>query len=440
MISKRWRAFSSFLALLLCAALIFTGIPVNPARGQSRPSGARITGAPSPNLPNLNTLRNRPVTRPTQRPPTPARRCRHFDRACQARTRPAQNLRPAADGSPTHTEGQAPQRLFDWRVNNQSPESPFLTSLLAGASRAVATPFSLDANTMNSGPVPVRISGSNRSFPHATALVPQTLDNNFATARVDEINRTGTPGEDLYSGNFRWSTPLINLPGRAGFNLDLTLHYNSLVWLKSGTVLRFDHDQSWLSPGFSLGFPVIKGPYTNTQTNLSSYLVLTPAGSAVELRQISSAPVVYEARDGSFTQLTFTAGGNQVLIMTDGTSYTYTPGQSILIKDRNGNYMCVYFRQTGNYDTYDTIVDSLGRSLKFNYGAYDELLTITQNWDGVKTTLITFNGSLLGAVRCPKILWSLLHNHQAGQNHDHSNRATVESSRNQSSQRRNQPA
>jgi hypothetical protein len=386
MISNSRRVFSSFLTSLLCAALIFTGIPFSPARGQAPSGGARFTGSPNPNLPDLNTIRNRPPADPIQRPPTPATRCRHFDRACQARTQQSQNLAPA-DRLRAQAEAQTPERLFDWRVNNISDSFGLDTNSGATESSSATT----------SAPVPVRINGGDNSLPRAaaptTASVTQTLDNLFATARVDEINRTGTPGEDLYSGNFRWSTPLVSLPGRAGFDLDLTLYYNSLVWLKSGSAMLFDHDQSWLSPGFSLGFPVIKGPYTNQQTGLSSYLMLTPAGGAVELRQISSNPLVYEARDGSFTQLTFTATGNQVLTMTNGTSYTYTPGQGIFIKDRNGNYMRAFFRQTGAYNDYDTIVDSLGRSLKFNYGTNGELLTITQNWDGALTpkVLITFH-------------------------------------------------
>src|SRR5260370_19150708 len=46
------------------------------------------------------------------------------------------------------------------------------------------------------------------------------------------------------------------------------------------------------------------------------------------------------------------------------------------IKDRNGNYITV------NYDTsgrIDTVVDTLARTIKFNYGA-DGLNTITQAW------------------------------------------------------------
>src|SRR6185503_853193 len=55
-------------------------------------------------------------------------------------------------------------------------------------------------------------------------------DPNFSATRGRPRNETGQPGVDLGSQNFNWSVPLVSLPGRAGFDLNLTLTYNSLVW------------------------------------------------------------------------------------------------------------------------------------------------------------------------------------------------------------------
>lgn len=211
----------------------------------------------------------------------------------------------------------------------------------------------------------------------------------FETALADELNRVGGASEDLYSGNFNWSLPLVSLPGRAGHDLNLTLSYNSLVWLKSGSAMRFDAGNGSPGPGFHLGFPTFLGPYTNTQTTLSSCLMLTETGRAVELPQL--APSLYEARDGSFAQLKVNTG-NLVLTTADGMTYTYLgqlPNFSALeIKDRNGNLIIVTYNVYGDYSY---ITDTLGRVINFNYGFFQDLQTITQTWDGVTKTLVTFS-------------------------------------------------
>ncbi len=56
------------------------------------------------------------------------------------------------------------------------------------------------------------------------------LDNTFSKARLGPTNRSGEPGVDLLSGNIHWAQPLVNLKGRAGLDLNLSLVYNSLLW------------------------------------------------------------------------------------------------------------------------------------------------------------------------------------------------------------------
>src|SRR5262249_11219321 len=115
-----------------------------------------------------------------------------------------------------------------------------------------------------------------RTISTLTALEPQS-GFNFAMARIDPANRTGTGGEDLLSNNFNWNLPLVNLKGR-GLDLELQLSYNSLVWTRSGNYIDYDLDDESISPGFRLGFPTVEGLYWNDQANTSFYLLVTPSG------------------------------------------------------------------------------------------------------------------------------------------------------------------
>jgi hypothetical protein len=128
------------------------------------------------------------------------------------------------------------------------------------------------------------------------------MDEYTATDRLDQRTRTGAPGEDLFSRNFNWNLPILGLQGRSGLDLGLALSLNSLVWTKVGTNMIFDADHGFPGPGFRLGFPVIQKKYFNPQIGVSSYLVLTPSGSRVELRQTATQSV-YESADSSYLRL-----------------------------------------------------------------------------------------------------------------------------------------
>lgn len=73
-----------------------------------------------------------------------------------------------------------------------------------------------------------------------------TNDPNFSTARRKALNETGVEGVDLGSRNFNWSLPLVNLAGRAGLDLNLTLSYNSLVWTRDGSYIKYNADMGEL--------------------------------------------------------------------------------------------------------------------------------------------------------------------------------------------------
>jgi YD repeat-containing protein len=215
---------------------------------------------------------------------------------------------------------------------------------------------------------------------------------NFSSARLDPLNGTGQPGVDLLSRNASWSVPILGLTGRASLDLGLSLSYNSLVWTKSqnGTSIKFDADRGMPSPGFRLGFPVIQPLYYNSQTGANAYLLITPSGTHVELRQVGTTNV-YEAADSSYLHLTDNGSGSLTLTSTDGSqlSYSFYNGQYQCgqIKDRNGNFITVTYHSDGRINT---IKDTLARIVTFNYDAYLHLISITQIWSGVTHTWATF--------------------------------------------------
>ncbi len=207
--------------------------------------------------------------------------------------------------------------------------------------------------------------------------------NNFSAKneRLDPVNETGETGEDLLSGNFNFSLPVVGLAGRSGLDLGLELTYNSLVWTKSGSSVYFNADNGNPAPGFRLGFPTIQSKYFSTQANKYAYLLITPSGSRVELRQVGNTNT-YESADSSYLQLSDNNSDNSLIMKTsDGTQLTFGLGGlgdwlCIKIRDRNGNLITVNYNANG---TLNFIIDTAGRVITFNYLS-GNLNSITQPW------------------------------------------------------------
>ena len=216
-------------------------------------------------------------------------------------------------------------------------------------------------------------------------------------AKLDPHNRIGTGGEDLFSGNYHWSTPLVSLPGRGGLDLNLSLHYNSLQWVRYSNTMYYEPD--WritypvgLANGFNLGFPEIESGYS--YDGATAWTVTLPSGYRVPLRRLGTS-TRYQAADGSNLYLTNTTS-TPILYTPDGTQYTYgtTSVQAqggrrcTQVRDSNGNRLDITYNSgTG---LLNTITDTLGRVLTFNYTGY-QLLTITQNWFGQPKVLAQFD-------------------------------------------------
>lgn len=218
-------------------------------------------------------------------------------------------------------------------------------------------------------------------------------DPNFSTARRRPINEIGRRGVNLGSRNFNWSLPILSLPGRAGLDVNLNLSYNSLVWTKDGSYMKFNADLGSPAPGFRLGLPTLQQKFLNSQTGIYAYMMLMPNGSRIELRQVSTN--IYESQDSNYTQLNDSNPNALVVRSTDGTQFTFIPVtinnefRCTQIKDRNGNYI------SATYDTSNghllTITDTLGRVITFVYDASSNLQAIRQTWAGATHDWATFN-------------------------------------------------
>jgi RHS repeat-associated protein len=218
-------------------------------------------------------------------------------------------------------------------------------------------------------------------------------DRNFSTARRRPVNETGQAGVDLGSRNFNWSLPLVELSGRAGLDLNLTLTYNSLVWTRDGAYMKFNADLGSPAPGFRLGLPTLQQRFFNPQTGIYAYMMVTPSGGRVELRQVGTSNI-YESQDGSYKQLDVSNASAPIVRTTDGTQFTFTPVsinseyRCTQIKDRNGNYITATYNTTNGHLL--TLTDTLGRVVTFVYDANSNLQAIRQTWNGVAHDWATF--------------------------------------------------
>lgn len=254
----------------------------------------------------------------------------------------------------------------------------------------------------NSAPkAPTRIS-ANQCYDCEPSVPPPSggTDPYFATARTRPQNETGKADQsdvDLGSRNFTWGTPLLGLKGRTGLDLALSLVYNSLVWTKQGTVIKFNADRGIPSPGFRLGVPVIEQSYYNDDTGDAAYLMIMPSGDHVELRRVGTTHE-YVSSDSSYTQL-INYFSYMIARTKDGTQYKFVIKNDALyhcteIKDRNGNLITISYYDDGRLSS---IVDTLGRTVNFNYDANNGnvLSSITQDWGGITHTWATFGYGVL---------------------------------------------
>jgi len=216
-------------------------------------------------------------------------------------------------------------------------------------------------------------------------------DSNYWSAD-DPGNRVGDPpgtpvDGGAGSGNFQFTAPIYNLPGR-GLSMSLNAVYNSRLWNKANTQISYDNDRGWPAPGFSLGF----GKMLAISINNGCMLI-----DADGTRHSYTGTIqffnwgtigTFHTTDGSFIDYTYTTGTNGIITsasaqLPDGTVITYgahsTPGGGVFptsITDANGNVITItYVSNSG--PRIQTVTDTLGRVLNFYYNPSNLLTAIT---------------------------------------------------------------
>ena len=178
--------------------------------------------------------------------------------------------------------------------------------------------------------------------------------------------------------NFSFDLPIVGLRGR-GVDVALSLVYNSLLWHKSvdpsdsSTWMTYDVDSGYPAQGFRLGFGQI-------EDQGSAGFTLTEADGTRRALVYSSA-YNYDTTDGSFIHFTGGSGWG-TLFYPDGTQVTYGAAGGgyrsypSIITDRNGNYISIsYVNNVG--PRISTILDTVGRYVRFYYDSNNDLVTIT---------------------------------------------------------------
>ena len=177
-------------------------------------------------------------------------------------------------------------------------------------------------------------------------------------------------------------------------DLNLTLFYNSLVWTKDGSYIKYNSDLGSPAPGFSLGLPKLQQRFLNSQTGIYAYMMVTPSGGRIELRQVGTSNT-YESADGSYTELDASNPSSLLVRTSDGTQFTFAPVtinseyRCVQIKDRNGNYISATFDTNNGH--LQTITDTLGRVVMLVYDGSSNLIAIRQMWAGVAHDWATFS-------------------------------------------------
>ena len=243
-------------------------------------------------------------------------------------------------------------------------------------------------------------SSRQESPPSAVLLGNPDWDDEDIGSADDFGNRVGTPPGGLVDGgasdnNFNLAAPIISLPGR-GLDLNLNLVYNSRVWSKSGSEMKFDADRGFPAPGWTLGF----GKIVHTGTRYGQCMLVSGDGTrhSFEGNALSSGnqpnrwTSYYYGRttDGSFNDYSCIVNyDNQINYLqgiakfADGTEIYYNALNSTakeayptLIKDRSGNFLTITYRN-GIGPNIETITDTLGRTIRFQYNGNGQLSHIT---------------------------------------------------------------
>jgi len=213
----------------------------------------------------------------------------------------------------------------------------------------------------------------------------------------DPENQTGNPPgtspESAGNGNFQFSAPVIDLPGR-GMDMKLSLNYNSRVWSKSGNLMKFDSDRGYPAPGWNLGFGkmllmgssggcMLVDPdgtnrgYTGSLSNYNygSYGYISFSGHTTDGTFID-----YSCGANTYNGTATSMWGYATLPNGTTVSYSISSANKVQafptrIADAQGNYMDMTYRNNTGPQL-NTVTDTLGRVITFNYDSLNRLISV----------------------------------------------------------------
>ena len=243
--------------------------------------------------------------------------------------------------------------------------------------------------------------GASRYSPRAPMFRPADDDgwggDDWYTAD-DPGNAIGSPAGSAPdagagNGNYRFMAPVLSLEGR-GIDLDLTLVYNSRVWNKSGSVMKFDSDMGFPAPGWTIGFGkmIYMGStggcmiqtadgsrQSHTGNNYTSsygtyyghsYIGKTTDGSFIDYNCAYSSST-YGTTLSGFAQMS-----NGTTIIYGAPSINNNQLYPTRITDAQGNFINVTYKNNQG-PRIDTVTDTLGRTITFNYDGSQRLISVT---------------------------------------------------------------
>jgi len=117
------------------------------------------------------------------------------------------------------------------------------------------------------------------------------------------------------SQSYNYVIPILSLPGRAGMDLNLNLHYNSCVWDIDtiNSTATFNADRDFPSYGFRLDFGYLEYDVINDQ-----YILTERDGTKHGLPNSGG----YNSTDGTYINYNSTS---KVLTYKNGTTVLYAP-------------------------------------------------------------------------------------------------------------------
>jgi len=209
------------------------------------------------------------------------------------------------------------------------------------------------------------------------------------TSADDPGNRRGDPpgaavDNGAGSGNFQLAAPILGSSGR-GIDISLGLAYNSRLWNKAGSNINFDIDRDWPAPGWSLGFGKV------VDMGSGGSMIIDADGTRHSFNgKITpfSYGQLFEGHTADGTLIDYATWKNASGVMTwaevnlpNGSQIHYNcqgPGGMFptQIIDANGNYITItYVNNTG--PRIQTVTDTLGRVINFQYDIYNLLTAVT---------------------------------------------------------------